>query len=279
MDASREQTRQQKRRKKNSKGLETKNRGPGKAGPLNQERGVPMKNMKTVLLVSFVWCLVIIAISPLFAAPKQPAGQSKSSSCIPCHADFSSVLPKEHKPVKSGAITMCTACHKPDLSGKAEPKPFSARLHRPHTGTDGRVECTLCHSWTPGRQLGIKGTTAKLGAVSRTRMPLLKESFVSWSGSTNLDAIHGKANIVCLACHGKTLPDQGDTVENGRCLACHGSMEALAARSAPKDFPDRNPHKSHLGEIACTVCHHGHTPSKVYCLGCHQKFNMKIPGG
>jgi hypothetical protein len=56
-------------------------------------------------------------------------------------------------------------------------------------------------------------------------------------------------------------------------------MEELAKKTEPKDFPDRNPHKSHLGEIACTVCHRAHAESKVYCLGCHQKFEMKITGG
>jgi len=67
-------------------------------------------------------------------------------------------------------------------------------------------------------------------------------------------------------------------VENQRCLECHGPMEKLAQKSAPKDFPDRNPHKSHLGEIACTVCHKGHQASTVYCLDCHRNFKMSIPG-
>jgi len=41
-------------------------------------------------------------------------------------------------------------------------------------------------------------------------------------------------------------------------------MEEPAKKSEPKEFKDRNPHKSHLGEIACTVC--------------HKQFEMKIPG-
>ena len=43
--------------------------------------------------------------------------------------------------------------------------------------------------------------------------------------------------------------------------------------------PHIDPHKSHLGEIACTACHQGHQASKVYCLGCHTNFAMTIPGG
>ena len=88
----------------------------------------------------------------------------------------------------------------------------------------------------------------------------------------------GKIN--CAGCHGKDTPQLDSTVENPRCLECHGPMEKLAKKSEPKDFADRNPHKSHLGDIACTVCHHEHSASKTYCLECHPKFQMKkIPGG
>lgn len=87
----------------------------------------------------------------------------------------------------------------------------------------------------------------------------------------------GKVN--CAACHGKGTPQLDSTVENPRCLECHGPMEKLAKKSEPEDFPDRNPHKSHLGDIACTVCHKEHDTSIVYCLDCHRNFKMKIPGG
>ena len=108
----------------------------------------------------------------------------------------------------------------------------------------------------------------------------MKKVFASWKSSGYTDSLHGKANIMCGGCHGGTMAKEGDTVENSRCLACHGPMDKLAARSTPKDFPDRNPHKSHLGEINCTVCHKGHAESKTYCLDCHKLFRMnKIPGG
>lgn len=85
--------------------------------------------------------------------------------------------------------------------------------------------------------------------------------------------------VTCKDCHGKAAPKLDSTVENPRCLECHGPMDKLAKKSEPKDFPDRNPHKSHLGDIACTVCHHEHSASAVYCLDCHRNFKMKIPGG
>jgi len=88
---------------------------------------------------------------------------------------------------------------------------------------------------------------------------------------------HMQRGIACANCHGKSVPAADAEVENQRCLACHGPLEKLVKNSTPKDFPDRNPHKSHLGDIACTVCHHEHSPSKVYCLDCHARFDMKLP--
>jgi len=93
-----------------------------------------------------------------------------------------------------------------------------------------------------------------------------------------MDNLHAKAFISCANCHGKELPAPDTTVENGKCLECHGPMDQLVKKTEPAEFKDRNPHKSHLGEIACTVCHKAHSESKVYCLGCHQKFEMKIKG-
>ncbi len=93
-----------------------------------------------------------------------------------------------------------------------------------------------------------------------------------------MDNLHAQRSIGCAGCHGKDLPKADDTVENDRCLTCHGPMEDLVKKTEPKDFKDRNPHKSHLGDMACTVCHKAHTASKVYCLDCHKKFDMTIQG-
>jgi hypothetical protein len=234
--------------------------------------------MKKILVPAAI-ILCLIMASPLLSQTKKAGDKPKGASCAPCHAAISTVLPKDHKPVTGNTIAACTSCHKPDFSGKAETNAFSARLHRPHVKPDAKTDCVLCHAWTPGKQFGFKGAKENLGKVSRENMALAKKTFASWATSPYLDAKHGKANVVCNGCHGKTVPESGDTVENDRCLSCHGSLKDLADRSAPKDFPDRNPHNSHLGEIACTVCHHAHQASEVYCLGCHQKFTMKIPGG
>ncbi len=234
---------------------------------------------KTVLLsVVFILAVVIIAI-PLLAQTKKQTTKTaaKKASCLSCHENTQSILPKNHKPVSGDTIASCNPCHKPDLSGKAEPRPYAGTLHRAHVKEGSTADCMICHTYKGGR-LGISGTGVSLGKVEKEDLENTKKIFLSWSQSKNMDGIHGKVDIMCSACHGNKLATTGDTVENDRCLTCHGPLEALQKRSEPKDFPDRNPHNSHLGDIACTVCHKAHSPSTVYCLGCHGNFKMKIPG-
>jgi hypothetical protein len=200
-------------------------------------------------------------------------------SCKGCHTDFASVLPKGHSAVKGAGLASCTPCHAPDRSGKAAKNPFSTRMHRAHVAPKGTLECTACHAWVPGKSFGLAGQKGSWGAPKREEMDLMKEIFASWTGSGYTDTLHAEAGIACSACHGKDLPTFDVKVENGVCLACHGPMEQLARKTEPKDFKDRNPHKSHLGDISCNVCHKGHQESTVYCLGCHKNFNMKIQGG
>ena len=212
---------------------------------------------------------------------QSPARSAKAQvpSCTRCHKDFVSLLPQGHPLVAGKDITACLSCHIPSPSTKPEPKPFSTRIHRAHVKGDVKIHCTGCHTWSPGKNLGLPKQMVSFGKVSKDQMDLFKQIFSSWSGNRYMDALHASRNITCTGCHGNTLPDSGDTVENNRCLGCHGSIADLAAKATPKDSPARNPHKSHLREIACTVCHHGHSASEVYCLGCHTNFTMTIPCG
>lgn len=201
------------------------------------------------------------------------------ASCAGCHSDLSSVLSKGHPPVRGKDITACMSCHEPDPKGTPQKNAYSARMHLAHLPPKGSLGCEACHSWKPGKSFGLIGVKGSWGAPSKDDIELMKKVFASWASSQYSDNRHAQAGVVCAGCHGKDIPKSDDTVENQRCLACHGSMEKLAKKTEPKDFPDRNPHKSHLGEIACTVCHKGHAESKVYCIDCHKKFEMKIPGG
>ncbi len=90
-----------------------------------------------------------------------------------------------------------------------------------------------------------------------------------------LDDMHAPAKQEnCDACHGTAGNNVDDNEEpvNSNCIKCHGTLSDMGQKAAGHI----NPHRSHLGAMGCTVCHHGHGPSQVYCLNCHD-FAMKIP--
>lgn len=97
--------------------------------------------------------------------------------------------------------------------------------------------------------------------------------------STFLDGIHAGKGVSCPQCHGGKKVEVGDTVPRATCQGCHGSYAELAKKTTPERFAKRNPHASHLGDIECVVCHRGHEASVSYCVGCHKKFAMPMPGG
>lgn len=237
-------------------------------------------NRNRNLLAFFVAIIALFSISSeLFSQTqgKTRKGVKKSPACSSCHKDIQAVLPKNHKSVSGDSISACIKCHRPDPSGKIEPRIYASILHRSHIKA-GVTDCFICHTYK-ANQFGLSGYKKTYGKISKDDFEKIKEIFLSWSTSKNTDSIHGKVDLLCSACHGKNLPVIGDAVDNDTCLTCHGPLEALKKRSEPKDFPDRNPHNSHLGDISCVVCHKGHAPSSVYCLGCHGNFKMKIPGG
>lgn len=206
------------------------------------------------------------------------AARPARANCTACHADLSSVLPKGHMAVKGNDLSACTSCHVPDMDGSAKKNGFAARLHIGHVPSKGKPDCTACHSWAPGKPFGLIGRKGTWGTLKSDDMTLMKEIFGSWAGSGYTDNLHAKAGMICSQCHGKGLPKAGDTVENSRCLACHGPMDQLINKTESREFKDRNPHKSHLGNIDCIICHKAHTESRVYCLDCHKQFEMKIKG-
>jgi len=235
--------------------------------------------MKYMGIPLFVIVVFVCSVYGVVGGKAEGKTKRTKSPCIKCHSDFTSVLQKGHPAVTGGDITACIACHAPINPGKPEPNAFSARIHRAHQSPNQEVDCIACHTWQPKKSFSLPGQKWTMGKPSKNDMDLLKQIFNSWSSSVFLDALHAKKNVTCTGCHGNTLPISEATVENDRCLSCHGDLEKLAAQSSLPQYPDRNPHKSHLGEIACTVCHKAHSESEVYCLGCHTKFNMKIPGG
>ncbi|HLY67284.1 MAG TPA: cytochrome c3 family protein [Chloroflexota bacterium] len=82
---------------------------------------------------------------------------------------------------------------------------------------------------------------------------------------------HRAAGINCAGCHSAAPPP--NVPQMSACLGCHGSYSQIAAKTA-SDEP--NPHASHLGELACTACHHVHKASEAVCTECHA-FSMSPP--
>ena len=228
-----------------------------------------------MMMVRFRSLLIVCVITTLcgiaWAQPTDP--------CLGCHKDISKALPKDHPAVPDGGLRQCLSCHKTGMSGAAESNPFSTRLHEVHTSGKLKLECSACHSFEAGKQFGLIGLPSSWGAPKEDDVKLMKEKMASWADDQFTDSLHAKAGVDCAGCHGKDAPLTDSTVDNERCLQCHGPIEKLAARSANKEFPKRNPHASHYGsDIACTTCHHAHEASVVMCAECHKLWKLEIPG-
>ncbi|HMA96790.1 MAG TPA: flavocytochrome c [Polyangiaceae bacterium] len=88
---------------------------------------------------------------------------------------------------------------------------------------------------------------------------------------------HHDRHFNCQDCHSDTAGlklDDNESAENARCIGCHGTLGQIADR----DGATISVHRSHLGEINCTACHHAHTYSQASCGNCHF-FQTKIPFG
>jgi len=89
---------------------------------------------------------------------------------------------------------------------------------------------------------------------------------------------HKSKGIACAACHKDSTEAR---VKDNTCMSCHGSYAELAKKTAKlEDLKAHkyNPHRSHVGEASCTLCHKNHAPSVLYCNECHPaKFTMKVP--
>ena len=117
--------------------------------------------------------------------------------------------------------------------------------------------------------------SSRLGFLLAALMVIASASALWAGGGQSLAQLH-KGKAKCADCHGsgkKIVVDDGETSVNKGCVSCHGTLAEMGKAS----HEEINPHKSHLGEINCTACHHGHTASWAYCLNCHH-FEMKIAG-
>jgi hypothetical protein len=231
--------------------------------------------------LSIVCLLAVFVLTGQTASPPKKTSESKAgvvSPCSSCHKDLNKALPGGHEAVSGKDISSCLKCHKPDMTGKPVTNVFSARIHLGHVYPNGGTDCMTCHYFSAGKRFEIKGFDKSLGAPSKEDFLLVKDIVSSIAKTGYTAFFHARKGVMCAGCHGRGLPKSDDTVENDRCIECHGPKDVLSKKTEPKELKDRNPHESHLGEIACTVCHKAHKPSKVYCLDCHKAFQMSIQG-
>jgi hypothetical protein len=90
------------------------------------------------------------------------------------------------------------------------------------------------------------------------------------SAAARLDK-HAARGLTCEVCHGSAKPSGPPPMSV--CVGCHGSYAQLAEQTGNL-VP--NPHKSHMGELECGLCHKEHRPSILFCNTCHV-FEMKVP--
>jgi hypothetical protein len=237
------------------------------------------RNISLLSGLRFFFILIGILWFLLFSSSVSEGG-SPERSCLQCHASIDETLPFGHESVEGETIMACIVCHVPMADGKAEPNRFSKRIHQPHARKEVDAACTSCHVISVEGKFGLPGHPLAMNAPDEKTLDILKEIFNSWAESSYLDAIHANRFVTCSSCHGNELPALDDRPANDRCFECHGSYAELAAKTPGADFADRNPHASHLGDIACTVCHKAHEKSINYCLDCHKRFKMNpIPAG
>jgi hypothetical protein len=223
-------------------------------------------------------CRLAILAAGLFlaAACAGPPLTQTAGSCAGCH-ETGRLLPAGHAKVAEDGIAPCLACHEP-TPGAPGPARYAVRMHREHTAAG--VECATCHTWNEEGRFGLVGYAGSLTTLDADDFARVKKAAESWANSRFLDSLHaGKARVACGGCHGTQLiPDDNETALNRQCVSCHGTNAQMAEKAKSK-HPHINPHRSHLGDIACTVCHQGHQASQAYCLGCHTNFVIPIPGG
>jgi len=199
-----------------------------------------MKNGSSILIIFLVTVL-------------PPAEAVAALTCEHCHPSLSKVLPESHKGYQKTSV--CLSCHKPSC----REAPLGKKIHAVHIGRLGKLDCAACHGADSSGKVGFTtGDQADLVA-----MKSLRDIFSSWQSSNYLDRAHKEKGFYCTDCHQKYLSGDDPT---DRCVACHGSYDRMAKR--PSSY-EKNPHKAHLPDLRCTVCHKGHTQFKDFCSSCH----------
>ncbi len=126
-----------------------------------------------------------------------------------------------------------------------------------------------------------------ISALAAIGLAVFCTGALAQSGASNspppLATVHAQqSKLACNACHGDKTPTSVSAEEalataNQNCINCHGDQKAVAAALLPKlVHKEINPHASHLVQIDCVTCHHGHAAGEAYCQQGHA-FDMTMP--
>lgn len=123
---------------------------------------------------------------------------------------------------------------------------------------------------------------------------IMDKNVQSYLTSPNLDHVHDLANVECKGCHeypveaeiasgikfitgNYEVGDDGELpkrkYDNDMCLQCHISYDNVQAKTADME---KDPHNSHLGELACSTCHVSHGEQIDYCAQCHDSGDQEM---
>lgn len=111
-------------------------------------------------------------------------------------------------------------------------------------------------------------TNAPAAGFELPRMSLASAAIAQEHGL--LIDVHSAAGLSCTTCHGEAAFTEPVATET--CTTCHGTYAELAELTPWEP----NPHRSHMGELACSTCHNIHRPSVSFCDDCHS-FGMQVP--
>lgn len=237
------------------------------------------KKMILFIIAMGVMAIVLIGVYGPNTTQVSLAVQEGEEGCASCHEKLSDTVPESHFNVTLEEVKYCLVCH--SLEGPATA--FDWTTHLAHYAQEEfSGDCWSCHLLDEEGGFRLIGAEGGKGIeVTEEVVEGMGSYFVSWATSEcensegeiklGLDHKHANQGVTCALCHGTYFPQGRASME--QCLGCHGSYEHVATLT---EDVDPNPHRSHLGEVRCTLCHRAHEESVFYCNECHV-FQLEMP--